>query len=202
MTKIPFDDEEKTGYSPVALSDHTQKEAVDSATCHLSSVVEQRFRKPLETREAESTSSAKPVEARNAAISGDVIDVMAHYHWLREMQGANFTVHQERLLVLGDEVSRLQAALDQMTARAHDFGNEMTQNKLDVWKLRQDLKAACDNAIEFKNGKDEMRMQRDENLADLTQLREQLTSVRDEHHDLLVRLRLAPKKTDIPYNGY
>ena len=56
----------KTGDKPGADSDHTQEPADKSDTCHLSSVVEQRFRKPSDSQELPQASEPAPGNAGNA----------------------------------------------------------------------------------------------------------------------------------------
>lgn len=61
-SNVALDVDRKTGHLPGAFSDHT-KNGNDSAVSHLSSVVEQRFRKPNDSQELPATSDTKPVNA-------------------------------------------------------------------------------------------------------------------------------------------
>lgn len=58
-----LDPEGKTGDKPGAVSGHTSQAVENAVDCHLSSVVEQRFRKPADSPETADGSDAKPVYA-------------------------------------------------------------------------------------------------------------------------------------------
>lgn len=230
MDQKDLDSEGKTGDLLVADFDDTYKSA--ESFSHLSSVrPEQRFRKPLETREAESTSDAKPVEARNAAVSG--IDAALKLIDSARMvppdlhPAGRFLTYRlvlEEAGKLADEVRRLRAVIQQEHGVDVSWVDEVRRLRAAVSAQPEVCGKMCDHGSEClrqphgdgrhdtqhgcvffdASAEDERDRLREENTLLSASLKKQdaeLKSVRDEHHDLLVRLRLEPKKHE-PYNGY
>lgn len=222
-----LDPADKTGDKPGASSDDTSEVGENAPESHLSSVVEQRFRKPLETPIAEQASDEKPGKASDAADGGVGRAFEGVCMAISELPDRELSRRVIRAvsIVIGleeeheAEVRRLREQRDGFRKLLDSAHTTLARVEALPALMPQPFSGMIEEALRdpqpsAATPKDEMKLQRDENFAEIVRLRElntllsaslkkqdaELKALRDEHHDLLVRI--ARPENDIPFNGY